>query len=98
MIFHILIDIIIGIAAGFIAGLLGTGNSLVVLPALIFIFTSTFSPEVALPLAVGTNLAICGVSILTVGSSLIAGICFKNLYFSFYFPGSIQLAFERTIL
>src|SRR3989338_299401 len=64
MIIHLIIDILVGIAAGFIAGLLGTGNSLVVLPALIFIFSANMPPEVALPLAVGTNLAICGVSIL----------------------------------
>ena len=34
------LDILIGAAAGLIAGLLGTGNSLVVLPALIFIFNA----------------------------------------------------------
>lgn len=63
--FYFLIDIIVGIAAGFIAGLLGTGNSLVVLPALILLFPTYGIPlDMALPLAVGTNLAICGVSIL----------------------------------
>jgi uncharacterized protein len=61
---HLLIDVLVGAAAGLIAGLLGTGNSLVVLPALIFIFHATMASSVALPLAVGTNLAICGVSIL----------------------------------
>lgn len=64
MIFRLLMDVLVGMAAGFIAGLLGTGNSLVVLPALIFSFNAAYSKEVGLPLAVGTNLAICGVSIL----------------------------------
>jgi uncharacterized membrane protein YfcA len=37
---YLLLDVLIGAAAGLIAGLLGTGNSLVVLPALIFIFNA----------------------------------------------------------
>lgn len=70
MLLHLIIDMIVGIAAGLIAGLLGTGNSLVVLPALIFIFPrSGMAPAVALPLAIGTNLAICGISILVANIS-----------------------------
>ena len=62
---YLLLDVLIGAGAGLIAGLLGTGNSLVVLPALIFIFNAKMAGSaVELPLAVGTNLAICGISIL----------------------------------
>lgn len=65
MLFYLLINVLVGAAAGIIAGLLGTGNSLVVLPALIFILPNIgVAPDIALPLAVGTNLAICGISIL----------------------------------
>src|SRR5262245_29485001 len=66
---HLIIDILVGATAGFIAGLLGTGNSLVVLPALILIFSSQYPAAIALPLAIGTNLGICGVAILVAAIS-----------------------------
>ena len=60
---NLFVDVVVGIGAGLIAGLLGTGNSLVVLPALMFSFYKQYPVSIALLMAVATNLAICGVSI-----------------------------------
>ena len=49
----------IGTVSGFLAGLLGIGGGVVIVPALIILFDSLllFSPEIATPVAVGTSLA-----------------------------------------
>ncbi|KOR33049.1 membrane protein, partial [Achromatium sp. WMS3] len=58
----------IGITAGILAGLLGIGGGLVVVPALSFIFIAQgFAPSLAMHLAAGTSLAsICVTSLASV--------------------------------
>lgn len=56
--YELLLYLAIGIAGGFLAGLLGIGGGLVVVPALLAIFVARHFPDpVALPLAIGTSLA-----------------------------------------
>src|SRR6476620_9888606 len=50
--------IVTGALAGFLAGLLGIGGGLIVVPVLVVSFTMQgFAPDVIMPLAVGTSLA-----------------------------------------
>ncbi|MFA0811241.1 sulfite exporter TauE/SafE family protein [Microbulbifer epialgicus] len=54
----LLIYLLVGAAAGTIAGLFGVGGGLIVVPALIVVFTAkSISPEILTHMAVGTSLA-----------------------------------------
>lgn len=51
--------IVLGITAGFMAGLLGVGGGIILVPGLYFLFkTLGYAPEILMHLAVGTSLAI----------------------------------------
>lgn len=48
----------IGLPAGILAGMLGVGGGIILVPALFFVFQQQdLSPDIAMPLAVGTSLA-----------------------------------------
>jgi uncharacterized membrane protein YfcA len=52
--------IVTGAFVGLIAGLFGVGGGLIIVPVLVFIFTSStahFAPAIVMPLAIGTSLA-----------------------------------------
>ncbi len=52
------IYVLVGAAAGSIAGLLGVGGGFIIVPALIFVFHNQgFAPDLAAHLAIGTSLA-----------------------------------------
>ena len=54
----LMLFLVVGAAAGFIAGLLGVGGGLVVVPALMFVFAAQkLASGVAIPLAFGTSMA-----------------------------------------
>ncbi len=51
--------IVLGLAAGFMAGLLGIGGGIILVPGLFFLFkTLGYAPDILMHLAVGTSLAI----------------------------------------
>ncbi|WP_445355028.1 sulfite exporter TauE/SafE family protein [Microbulbifer sp. EKSA008] len=54
----LLVYLLVGAAAGTIAGLFGVGGGLIIVPALVFVFTAMgISPEILTHMAVGTSLA-----------------------------------------
>ena len=58
MIIIFFICILLGAVAGFLAGLLGIGGGLVVVPALIYLFPLiNVDPSIIMPMALGTSLS-----------------------------------------
>ncbi|WP_413664460.1 sulfite exporter TauE/SafE family protein [Microbulbifer sp. CNSA002] len=54
----LLVYLLVGAAAGTIAGLFGVGGGLIIVPALVFVYTAMgISPEILTHMAVGTSLA-----------------------------------------
>lgn len=64
-----LVYIIIGIVAGLVIGVLGTGSSLVILPILSIIFFHLFPATIALKLVLGTSMATISIGAISAGIS-----------------------------
>lgn len=83
--------VVIGSVAGLMAGILGLGGGLVVVPGLLYVFTqnATISPDIAMHLAAGTSLAIM---VFTSGSAVRAHHGHSDILwtiFRIFLPGLI---------
>lgn len=57
--FSLLVYLVTGCAAGYLAGLFGVGGGIIIVPVLTFLFKEMgISPSVIMPLAIGTSMAV----------------------------------------
>ncbi len=91
--------LLIGMFAGFLAGLMGIGGGIIVVPALVFSFhLFGFEHSVLMHLAVGTSLAIM---IFTVSISAFSHYRLGNIDFSIFYkllPGTILGVITGTLI
>ncbi|CUI16903.1 conserved putative membrane protein [Candidatus Protochlamydia naegleriophila] len=90
---------LIGVAAGFLGGLLGIGGGIVVVPALIWTFSlQDYQNSHLMQIAIGTSL---GAMVLTSASSAWAHYLQKGIYWHLFrvlFPGSLVGAVLGALL
>lgn len=65
VLFHLLVYLVTGSIAGYLAGLFGVGGGIIIVPVLVILFKATgISPAVIMPLAIGTSMAVVSVTSL----------------------------------
>ena len=65
MLAHLLVYLVTGSIAGYLAGLFGVGGGIIIVPVLVIVFKATgISPTVIMPLAIGTSMAVVSVTSL----------------------------------
>ncbi len=65
MLLHLLVYLVTGSAAGYLAGLFGVGGGIIIVPVLVILFKATgISSSVIMPLSIGTSMAVVSVTSL----------------------------------